>query len=182
MLSTVTMAIDLLARDFLARLNAVVRKRVTVVLIGGNALTFLGLKKVTEDVDLVCRSTEPVVGNFCRDYRKQYSVKVEFFIDGLFKNIRIKDYLKNAYLIEQKEFPNIELKILNIYDIILTKINRSLPRDFNDIELALSLVDVSEKELDKRFKYLFKFTMGDKQDFADNYDKFKSLFGRLLKP
>jgi hypothetical protein len=38
------MPIDNLAKDFLTRLNAAVKKKVTVVLIGGNALVFLNMK------------------------------------------------------------------------------------------------------------------------------------------
>lgn len=175
------MAIDKLAHDFLTRLNSVVKQKVTVVLIGGNALTLLGLKKATEDIDIICRSTDPIVANFCREYPKRYKIKVDFFIDGLFKNIRIKDYLVSAYPHNEAEFPNIELKILNLHNILLMKIARFLPRDLDDVAKVLSLTDVNEKDLDQRFRYLIKYTMGDKTDFVEKYENFKRLYGNLLK-
>ncbi|MDP4012256.1 MAG: DUF6036 family nucleotidyltransferase [Candidatus Nanoarchaeia archaeon] len=175
------MALEPLAHEFLSRLNSVIKKKVTVVLIGGSALSTLGLKSTTEDVDIVCRSSEPIVANFCREYLKRYKVKVEFFVDGLFKNIRIKDYLESAYPYVQDEFQNLDIKLLSLPDIILTKISRSLPRDFEDIARVLQKQEISETELDKRFLYLLKNTIGDKTDFKEKYDNFKKLYGTLLK-
>ena len=174
------MALEPLAHDFLSRLNSAIKKKVTVVLIGGNALSTLGLKSATEDVDIVCRSSEPIVANFCRDYVKKYKVKVEFFIDGLFKNIRIKDYLESAYPYMQDEFQNLNLKILSLPDIILTKISRSMKKDLDDVSRILHKQEIIEVELDKRFAYLLKNTIGDKSDFMDKYNNFKRLYGSLL--
>ncbi len=177
------MPIDNLAKDFLTRLNSAVKKKVTVVLIGGNALVFLDMKEGTTDVDIVCRSTEPEVAKFCREYLGKYKVKSECFIDGLFKGIRIKDYLKNAYSLDQEEFPNIDLKILNLYDIILMKIDRSLPRDLEDISKAARQGKISRDELDKRFKTLLESTMrSHKEHFAEQYKKFMQQLGSTLQP
>lgn len=173
---------DPLAYQFLERLNAAVKKEVTATLIGGNALVYLGLKDQTKDVDLAVRSTEPEVAAFCRTYKSKYKVKVEFFVDGLFKHVRVKDYLEKATSVEAPEFPNLLVKILNIYDVILTKTARWLDRDQEDIKNALEKTEISASDLDKRFKYYLKYFMGPKDDFIENYGKLKTAYGSLLKP
>ncbi|GEM_PF-4684750 len=177
------MSVDSLSHNFLSRLNSLVKRRVTVVLIGGNALVFLGFKEATKDIDIVCRSVEPEVAKFCVEYMSRFKVKAEFFIDGLFKGIRIKDYLKQSYVIDQSEFPNIELKILNIYDIVLMKIDRSLPRDLEDVSEVARKGGINEKELDARFNYLLRFTMNSyREHFTYQYQTFKKQFGSIFKP
>jgi len=172
---------DPLAHEFLERLNAAVKRKVTVVLIGGNALNILGFKGATADVDIVCRSSEPEVAKFCQEYFRRYGIKVEFFVDGLFSNIRVKDYLQKAYKFDQDEFPNIQLKIFNLYDIALTKINRLLQKDLDDLTRVLESGAITESELDARFKFLLKNTIGDKEHFQQQYQKFKTLFKDLLR-
>lgn len=173
---------DALALEFLERLNARVKRKVTVTLIGGNALVILGLKERTNDVDLVVRSTEPEVAAFCREYAKKYKVKVEFFVDGLFKSVRVKDYLEKATLLETPEFPNVSVHLLDIHDIILTKTARFLKRDQVDIKNVLEKTEISAADLDKRFKYYLKFFMGPKDGFIAKYEVLKKAYGHLLKP
>ncbi len=173
---------DALAEQFLQRLNAAIKRKVTVTLIGGNALVALGLKKLTRDVDLVVRSSEPETAKFCQEYASKYKVKVEFFVDGLFKHVRVKDYLEKATTIDAPEFANLIIKILNIYDIILTKTNRFEDKDQKDILNILSQMEISTSDLDKRFKYYLKYFMGPNDEFVENYETLKKAYGHLLKP
>lgn len=165
---------------FLERLNNSVKRKVTVVLIGGNVLTILGVKKVTKDIDVVYRCIHPEVGKFCQEYMAKYKYKVHCFVDGLFQAMRIKDYLQKAMPFELPQFPNLEVKLLNIYDVILTKVNRWYPEDQKDISDILSLMEISEFELDKRFKYLLKYYMGQKDDLIRHYGEFKQALGNKL--
>lgn len=107
---------------------------------------------------------------------------MEFFVDGLFKHVRVKDYLEKATTIDAPEFTNLVIKILNIYDIILTKTNRFEDKDQKDIMNILSQMEISTNELDKRFKYYLKHFMGPKDDFVQNYETLKKAYGTLLKP
>jgi hypothetical protein len=172
---------DLLAYQFLERLNAGVKRKVTVTLIGGNALVALKVKDQTRDVDLVVRSTEPEVAAFCREYFKKYKVKAEFFVDGLFVNVRVKDYLIRALPLEMEEFPNLTIKILDIYDVILTKTLRFSSRDQEDIANALMRININSNELEKRFKYYLKHFLGPKEDFINKHEILKKMFQHLLK-
>jgi hypothetical protein len=176
------MNIDPLLKDFLKRLNDSVKRKVTIVAIGGNALIFFGAKRLTNDVDIVCRSTQPEVSAFCKEYLRKYKIKVHAFIDGLFKTMRIKDYLQKAMPLELPEYPNLKVKILNVYDIILTKINRWLPRDQEDIGNVLFLMEISKSDLDRRYKQLLRTYMGPKNDFIKHYEEFKQVLGNKLHP
>lgn len=173
---------DPLAYQFLENLNAAVKRKVTVTLIGGNALCALGLKDRTRDVDLVVRSTQREVAAFCREYLQRYKVKVDFFVDGLFHSVRVADYLQKAFSVNAPEFPNLEVKILNIYDVILTKTLRFIERDQVDIKNVVSQMPISASELDNRANYYLKHFLGPKDDFIQNYNLLKRAFGHLFKP
>lgn len=176
------MNLDNNLRAFLERLNESVKRKVTVVLIGGNALVLLGIKETTKDIDIAYRSVHPEVGKFCQEYLHKYKFPVHCFVDGLFKTMRIKDYLQKAMIMPQTEFINLEIKILDIYDIILTKINRWHPGDIDDITDILIATQISESELDCRFNSILKMYMGPKDDLIKNYNEFKKIFGNKLHP
>lgn len=110
----IKMNLDNNLRAFLERLNNSVKRKVTIVLIGGNALTVLGVKKVTKDIDVVYRCVHPEVGKFCQEYLAKYKHTVHCFVDGLFKTMRIKDYLQKAMPLALPNFPNLEVRLLNV--------------------------------------------------------------------
>jgi hypothetical protein len=63
------------------------------------------------------------------------------------------------------------------------KIDRSLPRDLEDISKAARQGRISRRELDNRFKTLLKSTMhSHKAHFAEQYQKFMQQPGSSLKP
>lgn len=167
---------------FLERLNASIKRRVTIILIGGTALVTLGVKNSTKDIDIVYRSIHPEVGKFCQEYLHRYKFPVHCFIDGLFKTMRIKDYLAKAAIMQQTKFTNLEIKILDIRDIILTKIDRWYPRDIDDINDILTAIQIKAFELDARFHFILKTYMGPKDDFMNKYNEFKKIFGNKLHP
>jgi hypothetical protein len=63
------------------------------------------------------------------------------------------------------------------------KIDRSLPRDLEDISKAARQGKISRDELDKRFKTLLESTMrSHKEHFAEQYKKFMQQLGSTLQP
>ncbi|MBR9692174.1 hypothetical protein GOV06_05315 [Candidatus Woesearchaeota archaeon] len=167
--------------DFLSRLNSSLKRKVRIVVIGGNALSFLGIKEHTKDVDVAISSTDRDVKQFCIDYKRKYGIPVHFFVDGLFKNIRIKDYFKNADSIDASEFENVELRLLNINDIILTKLNRYGAEDKEDLEKVLENTSIDRSQLDVRYRQYLKFYMGPKEEFMRNYAEFKKMLEEKKK-
>ena len=172
-LRSIMMKKDNLVYEFFSSLNSALKRRVRIVAIGGNALSLLGIKEHTKDIDVCISSDDRDVKQFCIDYTKKYKVPVHFFVDGLFKNVRVKDYFEKSYPLDLPEFPNLEVRVFNIYDIVLTKINRYAHEDKEDLEKVLKLYKLNDEDLNKRFKQYLKFYMGPKEKFIKDYKKFK---------
>jgi hypothetical protein len=137
------------------------KKRIHLISCGGTALTLLGIKASTKDVDLMV----PNVGEY--DYLikilKQLGYKPasgwgwrreDGFVFDLFRGkcIHTTELLEsplnkgNHILI--KEFSHIYLGALNYYDIIISKLFRATQVDIDD---CLSLLKAKRKEIDLKF-------------------------------
>ncbi len=129
----------------LAGWNAFLKRRVHVIACGGTALTMLGIKASTKDIDfmvpdlaehayLVKTPTDlgyrRVTGSgFSRDGR---------FIFDLFRGNRIHTTelldtpLRDGGHVLYKEFTYLYVGILNVYDLMISKLFRGTETDFED--------------------------------------------------
>ena len=134
--------------DLLEVLNEDLSKKITLVAVGGTAMTLLDLKDSTLDIDFTipgCDKTEfeQVLKNNPPGY------KVDRWSDGyLFCQFLPDDYLEKS--IKIKEFSKISLRALQPVDIIATKIGRLKESDVQDIELCIKKTNVSEAEIRER--------------------------------
>ena len=164
---------DDIVYEFLSRLNSAIKRRVRITLLGGNVLSFLeGVNYITDDVDVCVSYNDKDVKQFCIEYLKKYKVPVHFFVDGLFVNVRVKDYFEKAYPLDLPEFSNLEVRALNLYDVVLTKIDRYSTADQAALELIIKHYELDKGDLDTRFKQYLKFYMGPKDAFVRNYEDF----------
>lgn len=134
--------------DFLNILNEELDKRITLVAVGGTAMTLLDLKSSTRDIDFTIPSTD-------RDeYEKamlnvQHGLKIDIYEDGwVFSQGLPSDYLERS--IKIKEFDNIILLALHPIDIVVTKIGRLDDRDMQDIERCIKGFNLSKSEILER--------------------------------
>ena len=145
------------------------KKKVHLIACGGTALTLLGLKASTKDIDLIV----PVLDEY--DYLlsvlKELGYKpvsgwgwgrADNFIFDLFrgKSIHTTELLEspldegNNILV--KEFNAIYLGVLNYYDILISKLFRATQVDIDD---CLRLVKSKRKDIDlKHFERRFRET------------------------
>ncbi len=138
-------------------------KHISVVAVGGTAMTLLGLKSSTVDVDLCVNSEdkkdlERAVGS---------SFKADIFIDGYI----FSEQLPDDYALKAKEIlrlRNITLKALDPADIIITKSARLNARDEEDIGVLAKHVD--RDILVKRFKLVVKTYAGDEKQYNENFN------------
>ncbi len=152
----------MIGRNELVRwLKSVDRKlhrKVTLIAVGGTAMTLLGLKSSTRDVDFCLKSEEK------RDFEKvlDKEFKVDIFTDGcIFSEQLPADYSeKSKEIIRMK---NIDLKALSPIDIIITKAARFNARDEEDIEALSGHAD--KDELLKRFNEVLKSYSGKEEDY-----------------
>jgi len=151
--------------------NAFLKRKVRLVACGGTALTLLGIKPSTKDIDLIVPDTgeyrylintlkelgyEPASGSgWARD-------------DGFVFDIFRGKYIHTTELLESplekgnntmvREFSYIYLGVLNCYDILISKLFRASSVDIED---CLALVRHKTEDIDLvRFADRFRETAG----------------------
>jgi hypothetical protein len=150
--------------DELGQWNRFIKRKVHLIACGGTALTLLGIKPSTKDVDFIV----PVEAEYeyliriLRDlgYEQKtgsgWQKKGGMFIFDLFKGKRIHTTELLASPLEKgnhillKEFSYLYIGILNEYDLIASKLFRGTDVDFED---CLMLVKARKDKIDiKRVK------------------------------
>ena len=154
---------------WLQKVDKNLKKHILVVAVGGTAMTLLGLKSSTVDVDFCVNSKDKeeleaaISGTF----------KVDIFVDGyIFSEQLPDDYMSKAK--EMIEMKNITLKALSPTDIIITKAARLNARDEEDIEALAKHVD--KEILVKRFKIVVKTYAGSEKQYNENFNHILKMF------
>lgn len=134
--------------DFLAVLDVELHRKITVVAVGGTAMTLLDLKHSTIDIDFNVLSVDH--GDFNKALANlSHGFKVDIFIDGMiFSQALPADYLEKSVPITS--FQHINLKALHPVDIVVTKIGRLNERDIQDIEACVKKSKLSKIQVQER--------------------------------
>lgn len=171
--------------------DSFLRRKVHLIACGGTALTLLGVKASTKDIDLMVPDLaeyEYLIRQLKQLGYKSASgwgwTRGDNFIFDLFKgkSVHTTELLesplnkRNHILI--KEFSQIYLGVLNYYDLIISKLFRATAIDIED---CLSLIKDKRQEIDlKRLKERFKETTSF--DISeDKVNKNLAHFLRMLK-
>jgi hypothetical protein len=150
----------------LAVWNGLLKRRVRLIACGGTALTILGIKSSTKDVDLIVPEVQE------HDYLKKLLTDLGYkpvtgaglsrdgiFIFDLFRGNRvhttdlIEPILNQGNHIRVKEFSQIYLGVLNYYDLLISKLFRSTSVDIED---CLLLFKTRRDEIDTD-KFISRF-------------------------
>ena len=148
---------------WLKSIDKKLHSKITLIAVGGTAMTLLGLKSSTRDVDFCIKSDEK------KDFEKALDkkFKVDIFTDGyIFSEQLPTDYSEKSKEIVRMK--NISLKTLNPIDIIITKAARFNARDEEDIEVLSKHVD--KDELVKRFNEVLKSYSGKEEDYKYHFN------------
>jgi hypothetical protein len=134
--------------EFLEVLNGDFTKKVTLVAVGGTAMTLLDLKPSTIDIDFTIPSSD--LPEFERAIKgNPPGFKIDRWADGyVFCQSLPSDYLDKS--IKIKEYSQIQLKALQPVDIVVTKIGRLNQRDIQDIETCIREFKITKDEIIKR--------------------------------
>jgi hypothetical protein len=136
--------------DFLEEVDKELEASITLVAVGGTALTLLDAKTSTIDLDVTIPSDDYTVFKETLG-RISHGFKVDYWKDGMvFSQILPEDYLKRSISIMMME--HIHLKALNPVDIVVTKIGRLDTRDKQDIEAAIRKFKLRKSQIAKRAK------------------------------
>ncbi len=152
---------------WLRKVDKKLRSRITLVTVGGTAMTLLGLKSSTIDVDFCVEGKNL---NTFRELTKDSKFKVDLFQDGfIFSEQLPEDYIQISNRVETG-MTNIDLRTLSLLDIIITKIARYNERDEEDITSILKKRTVNKEELIKRFNQIKETYAGRKEDFEYHFN------------
>ncbi len=141
--------------QFLQAVDEVLEEDITLVAVGGTALTLLDLKPSTRDVDFT--GPGPSVHAF-REALDQlpHGFKVDTWWDGYVFTTRLPaDYTERARELDtQEDLVALRLLVLDPVDLVLTKVDRLDERDLEDIRTTVAAFEVTEGALRERASHL----------------------------
>lgn len=111
----------------------------TIVLVGGNALAFHGIRKMSEDVDAFIASFPPqVVEELEADLQKVFGPLFKLDVtptENLWGNFLIRDIEQNSCLAEIFEVggQTYQVRALTIEDLLIAKLDSERQKDKNDL-------------------------------------------------
>jgi len=157
--------------DFLGEVDKELDRKITIVAVGGTAMTLLNGKPSTRDVDFTIPS------EFYDEFEDALRViphgfEIQCWKDGLvFSNILPGDYLKRSKPIKTK-MKNICLSCLHPVDIVVTKIGRLNQRDIEDIETCIKKFKIKKDDIKKRVK---------KIDYVGSQEHYETNLHRVIQ-
>lgn len=137
--------------DFLEEVDKELERKVTLIAVGGTALTLLGTKASTRDVDFTLLDDE--YDEFQRALKNTpHGFVVHCFHDGMiFSQSLPDDYLDKSKHVKTK-MKNIDLRTLSPLDIVVTKIGRLDDRDMEDIDACIRKFRLTRSKIAERAK------------------------------
>lgn len=163
--------------DFINSIDSYLEKDINFYALGGTALTMLGFKNSTRDIDVNTETDDyNIIIKLFTDlgftkissirWITQEGLQFDLFHGNEIMGINLlDDSLSKAKLI--KDFGNIKLYTLSLYDIIITKLARGDSRDFDDIKTIFEKENIEINELISRYKETMKLEANYKQKLLD---------------
>jgi hypothetical protein len=135
---------------FLEEVEKELSRNITIVAVGGTALTLLGLKPSTRDIDFTIPNED--YDEFQNALKSTpHGFKVDYWKDGsVFSQTLPDDYLRRSS--DVIRLKRIRLKALSPVDIVVTKIGRLDDRDKQDIEACIKRFKLRRDQVSKRAK------------------------------
>jgi hypothetical protein len=136
--------------DFLESFDLELDRRIMLIAVGGTAMTLLGIKASTKDIDFNIPS-EKDFEEFARVKDKiKPGVKIDCWKSNMvFSEILPKDYAKIATGYKSR-FSKIDIRLLNPIDIACSKISRSNEADMEDIRDCIEKFGITRTKLKER--------------------------------
>ncbi len=134
--------------EFLELIARELPRRIVLVAAGGTAMTLLGVKPSTRDIDITGPGQDIETFRLALD-RVPHGMKVDLWADGqVFAQYLPPDYLTRSKKVRQLE--SVELRALHPIDIIVTKIGRLDTRDEQDIRDCIRVFKPSKSAVAER--------------------------------
>ena len=136
--------------DFLDELDNELEHEITIVAVGGTAMTLYNLKTSTIDVDFT------IPAKYFSEFHRvldlvPHGFRVDTWNNGMvFSKIYQRTLEKSKPI--QTKMKNMKLRILDPLDIIVTKIGRLNERDKEDIATCIKKFKITKTQIKKRAK------------------------------
>lgn len=162
--------------EYLEEIDKNIEREVTLIAVGGTAMTMLELKETTKDVD------------FCTLTRKERSIvkaagekvkgeiRMDLFSEGYIFSVQLPDDYAKMAKQSGFRFKKLTLKILHPVDIIVSKTDRLSERDVEDIKALIKGKRVDKKKLEQRYREAIETIPGKRENFEYNRKEVLELF------
>lgn len=172
--------------------NDFLKRKISLIACGGTALTLLGIKASTKDIDLLVPVTEEY--DYLIKTLKDLGYKSasgagwardDGFIFDLFRGKRVhmtellESPLDRGNNIAVKEFAHIYLGVLNYYDLLISKLFRGTGIDMEDcLELMRARkAEINMEKLVRRFNETASYDVSEEK-VRGNLEHFRKLLAR----
>ena len=150
---------------YLKEIDLLLEEDIKVIAVGGTAMTLLGMKSSTIDIDFDLSDKDYKIVEKIKDLVPT-GFRVDLFKRGWIVSQQLPmDYLDNVIKIEG-EFNHISLFALHPLDIVAIKIPRLIDRDLQDIEICIRTYNLTKEQVEKRTKQV-EYGASDR-DFMTN--------------
>ena len=174
------------------------KRKIKIMLFGGSALTILNMKRFTKDIDFIIdrkslsqyheseiRKLVANMSTFFEDHKAVLkSDALDFYIDRIVRFGLPDDYLEYGMKLPKK-YKYIEVYLLSLEDIIVTKIDRFGEQDKADIISIMSQNDISLSTFEDRFELWRSRYQSDRvgsvHTFERNFEAFKEFFEEIVQ-
>ncbi|MBL7160819.1 MAG: hypothetical protein ISS93_03150 [Candidatus Aenigmarchaeota archaeon] len=134
---------------FLKELDNDLSKKINLIAVGGTAMTLLGLKNSTIDIDFDMSMED------MEEFRKTlqaipHGFRIDIFLDGMVFSQQLPDDYSEKSIPIDSGLKNIGLSALHPLDIVVTKIGRLDERDIEDIEACIKGFSLLKEDIRKR--------------------------------
>jgi hypothetical protein len=149
--------------ELLESISGFIERKINMYALGGTALTILGIKQSTLDIDInidskseykhITKVFEQIGFKKTGTYRwlTQEGLAFDlFFGSNILGTDLLSDCLEKSKFI--KSFRMVRLYTLSLYDVIISKLARGDERDFNDIKNIFKSEKIDVKKLVERYE------------------------------
>ena len=156
---------------YLHQIDKQLGKKVTLVAVGGTAMTLYDLKEATKDVDFCAANKEDfsIISSIAKKISGKF--RLDLFSEGHIYILQLPDDYTAKSRPLKVQFKNLEVKLLSPIDIILTKTSRLNERDIEDIQALISKKRVNKKKLIERYNLVKGTYAGNEAAFHDRFEQ-----------
>lgn len=163
---------------YLEEIDKSIEQEVTLIAVGGTAMTLLGLKEATKDVDFCTLKREERSIVKAAAEKVKGKIRMDLFSEGYIFSVQLPDdYAKMAKQSDFK-FKKLALKILHPVDIIISKTDRLSERDAEDIKALIREKRIRKKALEQRYREAIESVPGKRENFEYNRKQVLEMFGK----